>query len=102
MNVPGFAIIVVFELAPGTRERFLDLVRDNAATSMATEPGCHRFDVLIPDTADQIVLYEIYTDAGAFEAHLAADHFKTFDRATAAMILKKSVTRFRLIERAKG
>ena len=96
MANPTFAIIVRFTLAPGTRERFLTLVRDNAATSVRDEPGCHRFDVLVPAAEDEVALYEIYADAAAFDIHLASPHFAAFDRATRGMVRDKAVTRFSL------
>jgi quinol monooxygenase YgiN len=102
LGKPSFAIIVQFALAPGTRDRFLALVRDNATTSVRDEPGCHRFDVLVPAAEDEVVLYEIYADAAAFDIHLASPHFADFDRATSDMVRSKAVTRFALDEHAKA
>jgi autoinducer 2-degrading protein len=78
-------------------------VRANAATSVAMEPGCQRFDVLVPRNAapGDIVLYEIYDDRGAFEAHLASEHFASFDRQTKAIVTNKVIVEFEAIENAK-
>jgi (4S)-4-hydroxy-5-phosphonooxypentane-2,3-dione isomerase len=102
MNRPTFAITVTFELVPGHRDRFLELVRENAATSLRAEPGCRRFDVLIPEREDAVFLYEIYTDRAAFDAHLASDHFKAFNEATTRMVAAKTITPFALLEPAGG
>jgi (4S)-4-hydroxy-5-phosphonooxypentane-2,3-dione isomerase len=102
MNRPTFAITVTFELVAGHRDRFLELVGENAATSLRAEPGCHRFDVLIPEREDAVFLYEIYTDRAAFDAHLASDHFKAFNEATAGMVAGKTITPFALLEPAGG
>lgn len=87
------AILVEFVLAPEGRERFHELVRANAAASLQ-EAGCRQFDVLLPaDAADRVVLYEIYDDAQAFDAHLATDHYREFARASEAVVRDKRVTR---------
>lgn len=87
-----FAVIVTFTLKPGAMQAFMPLMTENAATSLSVEPGCHQFDVAT-DTArpDEVFLYELYTDAGAFEAHLATDHFIAFDAAVADHIATKDV-----------
>jgi autoinducer 2-degrading protein len=38
-----------------------------------------------------VFLYEVYDDRAAFDAHLSAPHFKSFDAATAGMIRSKKV-----------
>ena len=43
------------------------------------EPGCRHFDELV-DPADKtrVMLYEIYDDEKAFEAHQRTPHFKKY------------------------
>jgi (4S)-4-hydroxy-5-phosphonooxypentane-2,3-dione isomerase len=99
----GFAIVVEFRLRPGARERFVELVELNAATSVRDEPGCRRFDVLLPeDGGERVDLYEIYDDADAFAAHLETPHFTRFKAASADLIERSGVTRYRVRENAKG
>lgn len=88
-----FAVCVTFRLNPGQMVDFMPAMQGNAATSLAEEVGCHRFDVL-SDTAkpDLVFLYELYTDRAAFDAHCASPHFQTFNAATAQMIADKDVT----------
>lgn len=87
-----YAVCVAFQLNPGSIEAFMPLMRQNAKTSLHTEPGCHQFDVL-SDAAkpDAVFLYELYTDRAAFEAHLESPHFKSFDAAVSPMIAGKEV-----------
>lgn len=93
-----YAVTVTFTLKAGQGARFLPLMRDNAATSLREESGCHRFDVCTdPDRPDDVFLYELYSDAAAFQAHLATGHFKTFDAATADMIADKQVACYKEI-----
>ena len=87
-----FAVVVRFHLKPGTMEDFLPLITQNAKTSLNDEDGCHQFDVLTdPDAPDEVFLYELYSDAAAFETHLASAHFKSFDAAAGDMIATKDV-----------
>ena len=102
MTAPTFAITVAFDLVAGERDRFLHLVKENAATSVDVEPGCHRFDVLVPDAEDRVVLYEIYTDRAAFDAHLVTSHFKIFDQATKDLVKGRTITPFTLFEHTKA
>src|SRR5438045_1682473 len=90
--MPRFIITVDFELHPGALREFLPLMVQNANLSRDVEPGCERFDVLLPkDSTDRVLLYEIYTDKAAFAEHLKAAHFLSFDRATKPLIKDKKV-----------
>jgi quinol monooxygenase YgiN len=85
-------ITVEFDLHPGALREFLPLMVDNANKSRDLEPGCERFDVLLPkDVPDRVLLFEIYTDKAAFGEHLKAAHFLTFDKATKSLIKDKKV-----------
>lgn len=87
-----YAVVVTFQIHPDQIAAFLPPMLDNAATSLAQEEGCHRFDVCTdPDHPNEVFLYELYTDRAAFEAHLASVHFRTFDTHVAPMIASKTV-----------
>lgn len=71
------------------------LIMENARRSLAEEPGCLRFDVCIDNAApENLMLYEVYTDAAAFDAHLQSGHFRRFDTETASIIAAKKVRIF--------
>ncbi|MFQ5973223.1 MAG: putative quinol monooxygenase [Alphaproteobacteria bacterium] len=93
-----FAIWVVFELEPNAFDPFHDLVVENARTSLRDEPGCRRFDVLVPDgdARDRVALYEIYDDEAAFQAHLEAPHFQRFDAAVRHLVRERRIERYAL------
>lgn len=96
--MPAFVIIVDFRLRPGSRDAFRRLIDENAVASARGEPGCRRFDVLEPaGTPDQIVLYEIYDDRAAFDAHCRTAHFAAFDGASATYVKSKTVTEYTLV-----
>ena len=76
----GYAIIVDFVLVPGKRSEFRRLVDRNARISSTAERGCRHFDVLESrEEADRVLLYEVYEDEAAFEAHVQSRHFDEFD-----------------------
>jgi len=94
----GFVILVDFRLKAGSMADFRRLIDENARTSCREEPGCRRFDVLEPaGEGDRIVLYEIYDDRAAFDAHVKTRHFARFNEASAALVAAKSVTEFNLM-----
>ena len=77
-----FVVIVEFDLRARHVRAFRERVRQQAADSLELEPDCHVFDVCIdPDREDSVLLYEVYSDRAAFDAHLASAHFKAFDAA---------------------
>ncbi|WP_108816790.1 putative quinol monooxygenase [Loktanella sp. Alg231-35] len=90
-----FAVIVTFQINPSDWAAFMPAMRANAATSLADEGGCHRFDVCTdPAHPNEVFLYELYTDRAAFDVHLASAHFKTFDALVAPMIASKSAATY--------
>jgi quinol monooxygenase YgiN len=88
-------ILVEFVLTPTARDAFRRLVLENAAASLRDEPGCRQFDVLVPEdeAGDRVVLYEIYDDAAAFDAHLASEHYRHFAAAAEVLVREKTVRR---------
>ncbi len=94
-----FVVTVRFGIKPGFEDAFLAAVTENARTSLADEPECHRFDVAVSeDAAGDVFLYELYSDRAAFDAHLASAHFKAFDTKVADWMATKDVTCFQLRE----
>jgi len=96
-----YAITVRFQLRPGTEERFLALVNENAAASVREEPDCRLFDVLVPrdgSAEPYVLLYEIYTSRAALEYHVTTNHYRDFDAASRAFVMHKEVREFTLFE----
>lgn len=101
--MPAYAIIVDFRLKPGAREPFRGLIDENARHSVRDEPGCRRFDVLEPaGEADRILLYEIYDDRAAFDAHVRSPHYARFQAAGEALVSAKSVVEYDLVCEGSG
>jgi quinol monooxygenase YgiN len=96
--VTELVILVKFRVKSEMRDSFRRLIIENAAASLQQEPGCRQFDVLEPEGASdgRFVLYEIYIDDAAFDAHLKSSHYGVFDQASAPMVVEKSVERLRV------
>ena len=71
-----YVLIVKIQVKPEHLAAFIPAMNENAHHSLHDEPGCVRFDV-VQDNADpsHLLLYEIYHDRAAFEAHLKTPHF---------------------------
>ncbi len=76
----SYVVIPSFEVPEVKLDAFLTAARADAEQSVATEPGCVQFDVVINREARPInvVFYEVYTDRAAFEAHLQTRHLAAF------------------------
>lgn len=93
--MPRYVITVDFFLHAGTLEPFLRLIKENAQKSLSDEPGCDRFDVLIEKgSPDHIVLYEIYRDRAAFDAHVKSRHFAQFNAASQRYVKDKKIVEY--------
>ncbi len=86
-----FCVCVTFEVAPENHDEFVSRVRTFADDSRQ-EQGCHTFEVWTEQgQPGAIFLYENYEDRGAFDAHLAAPHFRTFDADVAPYRRKTAI-----------
>lgn len=93
-----FCLIIEMEVKPDAFERFLEFIAENARRSVADEPGCRQFDILSsPEQPNVAVLYEVYDDEAAFQAHMKTPHVAAFFGAARPLILKQTNRR---LERA--
>jgi (4S)-4-hydroxy-5-phosphonooxypentane-2,3-dione isomerase len=87
-----YVVTVEIQIRDTEVSAFMPLMRENARLSCTTEPGCRQFDVCTdPKHPTFVFLYELYDDRAAFEAHMATQHFKSFDAATTTMVASKQV-----------
>lgn len=94
--MPRIALLVEFEVRPGCHAALLALMRGHAATCLAEEAGLERFDVLEmvdaegqPDP-DRLMLYEVFANAAAREAHWGFPRHAATKAAFAPLILGRS------------
>ena len=91
----AFVVIPEFRVRPGCMEAFLAAAADDARHSVADEPGCRQFDVVVPEESDDVVVfYEVYDSRAAFEAHLATPHLARFREAFPPLIIEERTVRF--------
>jgi (4S)-4-hydroxy-5-phosphonooxypentane-2,3-dione isomerase len=73
-----FVLSVELRIKPENVESFMARTLENAAQSRK-ESGCRQFDVLVdPKELTRVMLYEVYVDEKAFEAHQQTAHFKKY------------------------
>ena len=74
----SFVLAVNIRIKPESVDAFMAKLLENASNARK-EPGCKQFDVLVdPKDRTRVMLYEIYNDEKAFEAHQATPHFKKY------------------------
>src|SRR5258708_39976236 len=77
-GIAMFVLSVDLRIKPENVESFIAKAVENAADSRK-EPGCRQFDVLVdPKDRTQVMLYEVYADEKAFDAHQQTAHFKKY------------------------
>ncbi|HEX5093230.1 MAG TPA: putative quinol monooxygenase [Burkholderiales bacterium] len=74
----NFILAVDLRIKPENVAKFMQGLLANAREARK-EPGCRQFEALI-DTADptKVMLFEVYDDEKAFEAHQQTPHFKKY------------------------
>jgi (4S)-4-hydroxy-5-phosphonooxypentane-2,3-dione isomerase len=93
-----FSLLVQLEVRPDARDEFLAAITTNADASVRDEPGCHRFDVsAVEGDENRFVLYELYDDAEAFEAHKRAPHFAAWREVADRVLASQVNTRGSLV-----
>ena len=94
----SFALVVNIRIKPENVDKFMHGLLANAREARK-EPGCRQFDVLV-DPADKtkVMLYEIYNDEKAFEAHQATPHFKKYVAEAVPLLASRERQTFRRVE----
>jgi (4S)-4-hydroxy-5-phosphonooxypentane-2,3-dione isomerase len=89
-QAPGmFVNSVDLDIVPAEREKYLAAITENGMAAVK-EPGCRRFDILnLKSDPNHFLLYEVYENEAAFQAHRATDHFKKYAATTANMVAKR-------------
>ena len=69
---------VNIKIKPENVDRWMKQALGNA-TAARKEPGCRQFEVLVdPNDKTSVMLFEVYDDEKAFEAHQQTPHFKKY------------------------
>lgn len=83
------ALFVTLEVRPESREQLLAAITAQGAASLEREPGCLRFDICVDnDDPNRVMLYEVYEDEAAFDAHGKTPHFAVWRAAAAEYVAR--------------
>lgn len=86
------SLVVDYQIKPGQRDNFVKRVRQHGRTCLDREPGCLRFDVLVPrEDGDRVLLYETYSDQAAFDAHAATAYMAEYRRDIQDIMLERKL-----------
>ena len=97
--MPRFAVIGTVEIASGRVNEFLPLLMAHRARCLKDESGTLNFEVLMPhDDNTKVMLYEVYQDEAAFDAHSKGPSMARLREEAAGMMVKISGTRGTLRE----
>ena len=73
-----YVLQVNIGIKPQNVDEWMKKALENAAGARA-EPGCRQFEVLVdPEDRTKVMLFEMYDDEKAFEAHQQTPHFKKY------------------------
>ena len=73
-----FVLTVKIRIKPENLEAFMREVTANAIAARG-EPGCRQFEVLVdPQDSTNLMLFEVYDDEAAFQAHQQRAAFKHY------------------------
>jgi (4S)-4-hydroxy-5-phosphonooxypentane-2,3-dione isomerase len=91
---PLLVNVVEYDIVPGQVDNFLAALKENGAASVK-EPGCREFDIAVSQMdPNHVLIFEVYNDAAAAQAHRETDHFKKYAATTKDMIAKREVRSF--------
>ena len=70
-------LVARYKVKPENMAAVLEGLRDMIEAVKAHEPGCLEFKVYrAKDDPERLLLYEVYADEAAIEAHSRTEHFK--------------------------
>jgi len=94
----SFVLAVQIRIKPDGVEAFMKKLGENASAARK-EPGCRQFDVLVdPNDKTKVMLYEVYDDDKAFEAHQQTPHFKKYLAEAVPLVASRERQVFRKAE----
>jgi (4S)-4-hydroxy-5-phosphonooxypentane-2,3-dione isomerase len=74
----SFVLAVNIKIKPENVDVWMKKALENARDARK-EPGCRQFEVLVdPKDRTRVMLFEVYDDEKAFEAHQQTPHFKKY------------------------
>ena len=91
---PLYINAVDLDINPGDIDKFLAALKTNGAESVK-EPGCREFNILVSQKdPNHVLIFEVYDDAAAAQAHRETDHFKKYAATIKDLFVKRDVRPF--------
>jgi quinol monooxygenase YgiN len=91
----SFVLVVNIRIKPENVDVFMKALMENARNARK-EPGCRQFEVLMdPQDRTKVMLFEVYDDEKAFEAHQATPHFKRYMAEAVPLLASRERQLFR-------
>jgi quinol monooxygenase YgiN len=92
------ALVATIKTVLGKREEYLKYLKAHAQRCLATEPGTLKFEILLPEEADTVMLYEVYASQKAFEAHWNGPSKQQAERDFKGLKISASGMRCEIVE----
>ena len=87
-----FVLQVNISIKPENVDAIMKKCVENGSAARK-EPGCRQFDILVdPNDKTKVMLYEVYNDEKAFEAHQATPHFKKYVAEAVPLLASRART----------
>src|SRR5271166_1060248 len=86
---PLYINAVDIDVVPGQIDNYLAALKENGTASVH-EPGCREFDIAVSQKdTNHVLIFEVYDNAAALDAHRQTDHFKKYAATTKEMVAKR-------------
>ncbi len=91
--MPRCGLIVELDLKPGAAAEAKAVLSEHAKLTLAEEPGCQQFDLLVPEQdGDRLMLVEVYVDRAAYEVHRQGARMPGVNEALGRLTTGRKVT----------
>jgi quinol monooxygenase YgiN len=83
-------LVVEYNIKPECRNAYLARIRRHRRDVLANEPGCRAFNILTTEEdPNRVLLYEVYADAAAFDAHGKTAYMASYRSETESMAARR-------------
>ena len=82
---------VAIDVRPGKYQEFVALLKDHIEI-ISSEPGCEYIELFQnPDQADVVHVYETWADRTSWDAHMANENSKAWQKTAAGFVFGESI-----------
>ncbi len=93
-----YVVVVFLEAKRGRQDTLRRALLQHASTSLDREAGCQRYEVCLdPVEASAFLLYEVFADEAAYDAHRELPHYAEFRVLTDPWISLRRVLTYEMV-----